>query len=65
MKRVPESELESDFEKQYAWGDDERHLYNPNRRKSSVMSFMLCLEMVTQLVAKHCPGARVADLASV
>lgn len=64
MRRVLESELESDFERQYGWGDDERHLHNPNRRKASVMGATLRLESVLALVDRHCrPGARIADFA--
>lgn len=64
MRRIPESEIESDFERQYAWGDDERHLYHPNRRKAAVFGFFLRLETVIDLVKKYSPGKRVADIAS-
>jgi hypothetical protein len=33
MRRVPESEVETEFERQYCWGDVERYIYNPKRRK--------------------------------
>src|SRR5437763_1936203 len=64
MRRVPESELETDFERQYGWGDDERYLYNRNRRKASVFGHMLRIEEVLRLVRQYSPGRRVADLAS-
>src|SRR5580658_9616537 len=63
MRRVPESEVQSEFERMYAWGDDERHYYNSNRRKASVMGFFLRLETVLDLVKRHSPGPRLADLA--
>jgi 2-polyprenyl-3-methyl-5-hydroxy-6-metoxy-1,4-benzoquinol methylase len=63
MRRVPESEIETDFEKQFCWGDDERYLYNPNRRKASVFGHFLRIEEVLRLVREHCRGKRVADLA--
>jgi len=65
MRRIPESEIETEFERQYAWGDDERHFYNPNRRKASVMGLFLRLQTVIEQVERFCrPGARVADMAS-
>jgi len=64
MRRVPESEVESDWERQYAWGDDERYLYNTNRRKASVMGFFLRLDTVRALVRRYLPkGSSIADLA--
>jgi len=64
MRRIPENEIETDFERQYAWGDDERHYYHPNRRKASVFGFHLRLNSVIELVKKHASGPRVADIAS-
>lgn len=64
MRRIPESEVETDFERQFCWGDDERYLYNPNRRKASVFGHFLRIEEVLRLVESHSPGRRVADLAS-
>ena len=65
MRRVPESELETDFERQFAWGDDERHLYNPNRRKAAVMAAELRLETVISLVNRFATtGKTVGDFAS-
>src|SRR4051812_35237445 len=63
MRRVPESEIENEFERQFAWGDDERYIYHPNRRKASVMGFRLRLDTVLELVRSHAPGKRIADLA--
>jgi len=64
MRRVIESEIENDFERQYGWGDDERYYYNPNRRKHSVLGYFLRLEMVIDLVKKYVPaGTRIADMA--
>lgn len=63
MREVKESELESEFERKYAWGDDQRYFYNKNRRKSSVMGYFLRWESVVQLVKKYSPGKRIADLA--
>jgi len=63
MRRVSEAELESDFERQYCWGDDERYLYNPNRRKASVFGYFLRLQEVLRLVKAYCPGRRIADFA--
>jgi 2-polyprenyl-3-methyl-5-hydroxy-6-metoxy-1,4-benzoquinol methylase len=63
MKRVSESQIESDFEREVCWGDEERYLHNPNRRKASVFGFFLRLHEVLRLVRKHSPGKRVADLA--
>jgi hypothetical protein len=28
MRKVPEAEVETDFERQFCWGDDERYFYN-------------------------------------
>ena len=64
MKRVPEGEVESDFERQYCWGDDQRYLYHPNRRKASVFGYFLRLEEVLRLVQTYSPGRRIADFAS-
>lgn len=64
MRRVSESEIESDFEKQFCWGDDERHFHHPNRRKASVFGYFLRLHEVLRLVDAFSPGKRVADLAS-
>lgn len=64
MRRVPETEVTSDWEKQYAWGDDERYFYSRNRRKASVMGFFLRLETVLAEVRRHLPpGSRIADFA--
>ena len=63
MRRVPESEIETDFERQFCWGDDERYFYNPNRHKASVFGHFLRIEEVLRLVEKHSPGNRLADLA--
>jgi 2-polyprenyl-3-methyl-5-hydroxy-6-metoxy-1,4-benzoquinol methylase len=64
MRRVPESELESDFERQFCWGDDERYIHNPNRRKASVFGHFLRIDEVLRLVKRFSPGPRVLDLAS-
>ncbi len=63
MRRIPENEIESDFEREVCWGDEQRYLHNPNRRKASVFGFFLRLDEVLGLVRKHAPGKRVADLA--
>lgn len=64
MRRVEPSQLESDFERDLGWGDDERYFFNPNRRKASVFGYFLRLRLVVELICKHVPrGARVADLA--
>lgn len=63
MRRVPECEIETDFERQYCWGDDERYFYNSNRRKASVFGHFLRIEEVLRLVEEYSPGRRVADLA--
>src|SRR3954470_4228087 len=64
MRRVSETEVETEFERQYCWGDDERYLHNPNRRKASVFGHFLRIEEVLRLVKSYSPGPRVADLAS-
>ena len=67
MKRVPEAEISNEFERQYAWGDDERHYYNPNRRKASVMGYFLRLNTVLEMVRAYAPAgrkSRIADMAS-
>jgi 2-polyprenyl-3-methyl-5-hydroxy-6-metoxy-1,4-benzoquinol methylase len=63
MRRVQESEIESDFERQLGWGDDERYYYHKNQRKSSVMGYFLRFETVINLAKKLPPGSRIADLA--
>jgi 2-polyprenyl-6-hydroxyphenyl methylase/3-demethylubiquinone-9 3-methyltransferase len=64
MRRVQESEINSDWDRQYTWGDDERYLYSKNRKKSSVMGYFLRLETVVELVKKYVPsGRRIADFA--
>lgn len=64
MRRVPESEIENEFERDVAWGDDERHYYNPNRRRTSSVTFFLRLETVLKRVRALVPrGARIADFA--
>jgi 2-polyprenyl-3-methyl-5-hydroxy-6-metoxy-1,4-benzoquinol methylase len=64
MRRLKESEITNEFERQYGWGDDERYLYNSNRKKASVMGYQTRLDEVLRLVEKYSPGKRVADLAS-
>lgn len=63
MRRVPESEIADEFERSICWGDDERHLYYPDRRKAAVFGHFLRIEEVLRLVDLHSPGKRVADLA--
>lgn len=63
VRRLSEAELESDFERNLCWGDDERYLYNPNRRKASVFGHFLRIEEVLRLVKRFAPGKRLADLA--
>lgn len=63
MKRLAPSDIETDFERQYCWGDDERYLHNPNRRKASVFGYFLRVEEVLRLIKCFSPGPRVADLA--
>jgi 2-polyprenyl-6-hydroxyphenyl methylase/3-demethylubiquinone-9 3-methyltransferase len=63
MRRVRESEIDNDFEREFCWGDDERHYYNPNRRKASVLGHHLRISEVLNLVKRFAPGPRVADLA--
>ncbi|MBY0471076.1 methyltransferase domain-containing protein [bacterium] len=64
MRRVSESEVETDFERQFCWGDDERCFFYPNRRKASVFGYFLRIEEVLRLIRIFAPGRRVADLAS-
>jgi 2-polyprenyl-3-methyl-5-hydroxy-6-metoxy-1,4-benzoquinol methylase len=64
MRRVLESEVETDFERQYCWGDDERYLHNRNRRKASVFGYFLRIKEVVRLVETFIRGKRVADFAS-
>lgn len=64
MRRVPLTEINGEFERDLCWGDDERHLYNPNRRKAAVMAHMIRLHEVIDLVIKYAPGKKVADFAS-
>jgi 2-polyprenyl-3-methyl-5-hydroxy-6-metoxy-1,4-benzoquinol methylase len=63
MRKVTESEIDNEFEREFGWGDDERYLFNPNRRKASVMGYMIRFEEVLKLVERFAPGKRVADLA--
>lgn len=63
MRRVPPTEITSEFEREFCWGDDERHYYNPNRRKASVFGHALRIGEVLRLVKAHSPGPRVLDLA--
>ena len=63
MRRVLLSEVENEFERQFCWGDDERYLYNPLRKKASVFGHFLRIDEVLKLVKEHSPGPRVADLA--
>jgi 2-polyprenyl-3-methyl-5-hydroxy-6-metoxy-1,4-benzoquinol methylase len=64
MRRVLKTEVTSNWEKQYAWGDDERYLYAKNRRKASVMGFFLRLETVLDEIRRYLPkGSRIADFA--
>ncbi len=63
MRKVLPSELEDDFEREVCWGDDERHLYYPDRRKSAVFGHFLRIHEVLQLVDRFSPGKRVADFA--
>jgi hypothetical protein len=62
MKRIPESQIDNEFERQYAWGDDERFYFNKNRKKSSVMGFFTRLELVLELMKKFSPGTRLPTL---
>lgn len=63
MRRVPLDEIESEFEKQFCWGDDERHYYNPNKKKAAVFGHFLRIREVQRLVKQFSPGPRVVDLA--
>lgn len=63
MRRIALSETENSFERDLCWGDDERYLYNPNRRKASVFGHFLRIEEVVRLVKLFSPGSRLADLA--
>lgn len=63
VRRVTESELVSDFERQIPWGDDERHYYHPKKKKASVFSYFVRLEAVIDLVRKYSSGLRVLDMA--
>lgn len=63
MRRVPLSEVQSEFERQYCWGDDERYLYNPLRKKASVFGHFLRIEEVLRLVDRFSNGKSVADFA--
>jgi len=73
VRRVPESEVESEFERQYAWGDDERNFYHPLKKKAAVLGCHLRLETVVSLVKRYVKPSgralgralgRVADFAS-
>ena len=63
MRRVPESEVETDFERDICWGDDERHLYNKNKRKAAVMGYFIRLNNTLALAKKYIKEKRVADIA--
>ncbi len=63
MRRVTESELETEFEKQFCWGDDLRYFYNPNRKKASVFGHFLRIDEVLRLVKQYSSGRRLADFA--
>lgn len=63
MRRVSESELVSDFERETPWGDDERHYYHPKKKKASVFSYFIRLEAVIELVKKYATGPRILDVA--
>ncbi len=63
MRRVSESELASDFEREIPWGDDERHYYHPKKKKASVFSYFIRLEAVIDLVRRFSTGPRVLDVA--
>lgn len=64
MKRVEETQLENEFERQWAWGDDERHFFNPNKKKGSVLGYFLRFEKAIELIKKYTPGPRIGDFAS-
>ncbi len=64
MRRLDESQLENDFEREYCWGDDERHLFNPKKRRASVMGYLMRINAILEAVEKYAPGKRVADFAS-
>lgn len=55
MKSVSEKDLTSDFQREYAWGDDQRYWYNPNRRKASVLGFFTRWETMIQAIKTHLP----------
>lgn len=63
MKRVLLQETETDFERQYCWGDDERYLHNKNIKKASVFGHFLRIHEVIRIVDRYAPGKRVLDLA--
>ncbi len=63
MRRIPESELTSEFEREVPWGDDERHYYHPRKKKASVLSYWIRLESVLDLVRRYSTGRRVLDVA--
>lgn len=63
MRRVLEKEIETEFERQYCWGDDERYFYSSNRRKASVFGYFLRIQEVLRFVQTYSPGRRIADFA--
>ena len=64
MRRVLESEIENDFEKNYAWRDDQRHHFNPNRKKGSVLGYLLRFETAIACIKRYSPGKKIGDFAS-
>ena len=63
MRRLKAEEVESDFERQFCFGDDERQYYHPLRRKAAVMAQALRISEVLRLTQTYSPGKRVLDLA--
>lgn len=63
MRRLTESDLDNDFQKELCFGDDQRHLYSTNKKKSAVFGYHLRLGEVLRLVNQYSPGKKVLDMA--
>jgi 2-polyprenyl-3-methyl-5-hydroxy-6-metoxy-1,4-benzoquinol methylase len=63
--RLPKiNECESDFEREFGWGDDTRQFFHPKRRKPGPFSYHLRMQHVLELFSRYLPQpAEVADIA--
>ncbi len=65
MRFPSKSEIRTEWQIQYPWGDDKRHHFNKRRKKSNIYGYVKRFNTMIDLIQKHVPkGARILDLGS-